>query len=346
MERKDSAMKMHAGLAILLCSAGGLPAEEPQSLPPFEPLPANVTRLTSFGERPDWSPDGKRIIFVEKTFGDVFEIEIATRALRPLTHHYFHEGYTRALHLSNGDVLLSGAAEFDAKNPWRSRNETAELWVLQRPFDRPPVPLETRCSEGPAVSRTRLRIAWTIDHGDAPDRMPEGASQMWTADIEYADGKPRLSNAKKVLDSRDVPFKVNLETQDFRPADEKELIFSGYGHQGTEVMGLDLETGKVTNYSNAPGQYDEPEGIFPDGKHTLVECDRHSKKGPGHVDIYQLALDGSGTVERLTFFNDRPGYKSSNPAVAPGGKTIAFQEARSSEPAGVGHGILLLDLER
>ena len=28
------------------------------------------------------------------------------------------------------------------------------------------------------------------------------------------------------------------------------------------------------NYSNAPRQYDEPEGIFPDGEHTLVECDR------------------------------------------------------------------------
>ena len=35
---------------------------------------------------------------------------------------------------------------------------------------------------------------------------------------------------------------------------------------------LDLVTHKVTNYSNAPGQYDEPEGIFPDGGHTLVEC--------------------------------------------------------------------------
>jgi hypothetical protein len=37
-------------------------------------------------------------------------------------------------------------------------------------------------------------------------------------------------------------------------------------------------TKKVTNDSNAPGQYDEPEGVFPDGKFTLVECDRHNRQ--------------------------------------------------------------------
>jgi hypothetical protein len=332
-----------AVVAVLAASSPAL-AGEPRAAPPFEPLPANVLRLTSFGERADWAADGKRLIFLEKTFGDVYEVEIGTRALRPLTHHYFHEGYTRALFLANGDVLLSGAPEFDARNPWRSRNETAELWVLQRPFDRPPVRLERRCSEGPAVSRSRLRIAWTMDHGDHPDRLPEGVSQMWLADVTYDGGAPRLANERLLLDSRKLPFRCNLETQDFRPPDEKELLFSAYGHQGTEVMGVEIETGKVTNYSNAPDQYDEPEGIFPDGKHILVECDKHSRKGSGHVDVYKLALDGSGRLERLTSFNDRPAYKASNPVVSQDGKAIAFQEARSHEPAGVGHGILILSL--
>lgn len=319
---------------------------------PMLPSPASrpddprITRLTYFGERPDWSADGKRLIFVEKTFGDVYEIEVETRVLRPLTHHYFHEGYTRALHLSNGDVLLSGAREFRASDPWPSRNSEAELWVLRRPFDQPPVALGTKCSEGPAVSRKALRIAWTVDHGDYPDEIPEGVSQIWIGDIVYAGGKPELQNRKKVLDSRDLPFHCSLETQDFRPPDERELIFSAYGYQGTEVMGVDIETGKVVNYSNAPDQYDEPEGIFPDGKHTLVECDRHSRKGAGFIDIYRLALDGSGALERLTYFNDRPPYKASNPVVSPDGKRIAFQEARTHEPAGVGHGILILELEK
>ena len=165
------------------------------------------------------------------------------------------------------------------------------------------------------------------------------------AEILYKDGKPKLAKKKKILDEKDLPFECGLETQNFRPPDERELIFSAYGYQGTEVMGLDIETGKVVNYSQAPNQYDEPEGIFPDGKYTLVECDKHNTEGSQYVDIYKLALDGSGKTERLVFFGDYPGYKASNPVVSDDGRYMAFQFARRGDPAGVGRGILIFDLE-
>lgn len=232
-------------LAIVL----GAPASDKS---PADELPAYISRLTFFGQRADWSHDGKKLLFLERTFGDAFEIEIDTKVIRPVSHHYFHEGYTRALYLSNGDILLSGARHFDAEDPWPSRRSEAELWVLSKDLDKPPVPLGTKCSEGPAVSRKRLTIAWTIDHEDYPDRLPEGVSQIWMGDIKYDNGVPRLVNVKLVLDNRDLPFKANLETQNFRPPDEKELTFSAYGYEGTEVMGIHLETGKITNYSNSP----------------------------------------------------------------------------------------------
>jgi Tol biopolymer transport system component len=301
---------------------------------PLDELPRYISQVTQFGERADWSHDGKRILFLEKTFGDVFEVELATGIMRPMTHHYFHEGYTRALYLSNGDILLSGARRFDANDPWPSRSEkNAELWILKKDLSGPPAPLGERCSEGPAVSRSRMRIAWT-----------QGGA-FYMADIVYKDGRPELTNKKKILDKKDLPFECDIETQNFRPPSEKELIFSAYGYQGTEVMGLNLETGKVTNYSLAPSQYDEPEGIFPDGKYTLVECDKHEPKGSQHIDIYKLALDGSGKTERLTRFGDYPGYKASNPVVSDDGRFIAFQFARRSDAAGVGRGILIFDLE-
>jgi Tol biopolymer transport system component len=178
-----------------------------------------------------------------------------------------------------------------------------------------------------------MRIAWT----------QRGAFYM--ARIVYENGKPRFASKKKILDGKDLPFECGLETQNFRPPDEGELIFSAYGYQGTEVMGLNIATGHVVNYSQAPNQYDEPEGIFPDGKFTLVECDRHNRKGPRYVDIYKLALDGSGKTERLTFFSDYPGYKASNPVVSDDGRFIAFQFARHGDPAGVGRGILIFDLK-
>jgi len=317
---------------------------------PADDLPPHITRLTYFGQRADWSHDGKRILFIEKTFGDVYEVEIGTRIIRAVTHHYYHEGYTRALYLPNGDILLSGAKTFDAENPWPSRGEKAELWILDKSLTKPPVRLGEKCSEGPAVSRKKMRIAWTVDHGDYPDKLPKGVSQIWMADIEYDKGRPKLVNRKLVLDSSTLPFKCGLETQNFRPPDEKEIIFSAYGYQGTEVMGIDLETKKVVNYSAAPEQYDEPEGIFPDGKWTLVECDRaarqRGKKGSQHIDIWKLRLDGSHYTERVTHFSDYPGYKASNPAVSDDGRYVAFQMAKLGDPAGVGRGIFIYGFEK
>lgn len=319
-------------LSLLTTCLGQLQSKEGKS--PLDELPAHIKQVTYFGERADWSHDGKKILFLEKTFGDVFEIELATGIIRPITHHYFHEGYTRALYLANGDILLSGARQFDANNPWPSRNEkNAELWVLKKDLSGPPTPLGEKCSEGPAVSRKNMRIAWT----------QQGAFYM--ADVIFENQMPKLANKKKILDKKDLPFKCDIETQNFRPPDEKELIFSAYNYQGTEVMGLDIKTGKVVNYSQAPNQYDEPEGIFPDGKYTLVECDKHLPKGTQQIDIYKLALDGSGETIRLTFFADYPGYKASNPVVSDDGRFIAFQVAKKGDMAGVGRGILMLDLQ-
>jgi hypothetical protein len=300
---------------------------------PLDELPPYIRQVTHFGERADWSHDGRRILFIEKTFGDVYEVELETGIIHPMTHHYYHEGYTRALYLSNGDILLSGARQFDARNPSASRDErNAELWVLKRDLSGPPTPLGEKCKEGPAVSRRRMRIAWTQNE------------VFYMADIIYENGIPKLANKRKIMNGQDLPFRCGIETQNFRPPNEKELIFTAYGYQGTEVMGLDIETGRVTNYSNAPNQYDEPEGIFPDGRYTTVECDRHNPKGIHYNDIYKLALDGSGRTERLTFFADYPSYKSTNPVVSDDGRYMAFQFARKGDAAGVGRGILVFDL--
>jgi Tol biopolymer transport system component len=313
---------------------------------PEDELPPHITRLTRFGERPDWSQDGKRLIFVEKTFGDVYEIELDTREPRLLTGQYPHAGYTRALYLANGDILLSGPEQFDPKNPGPSRAQCF-LSVLDKSGTKRPVPLGTKCSEGPAVSRKRLHIAWTHVAEQYPDELPKGVSQMFEGDIVYDEkGTPRLANQRLVLDSRDLPFKCTLETQNFRPPEEKELTFSAYNYQGTEVMGVDLATKRVTNYSNAPDQYDEPEGIFPDGQSTLVECDRQNHGGWQRVDLWKLRLDGTGQSERLTHFSDYPGYKASNPVVSDDGHYMAFQTARTTEAAGVGHGIFIYDFEK
>lgn len=308
---------------------------------PEDHLPSNIRRLTQFGERADFSHDGKKILFVEKTYGDVYEIELATGTLSLLTGHFYHGGFTRALYLANGDVLLSGCTSFDAANPHINRQVKAELWVLDKSFTKPPVRLGTKCSEGPAVSRKNMKIAWTVAHSQYPDSLKEGQYFFYLADLVYENGVPHLANKKVILDNLTTKFK-DIEVQNFVPPLEKSITFSAYGYQGTEVMLLNLETGAITNMSNADNQYDEPEGIFPDGKSTLVECNKET----GAVDIYKLALDGSGNIQRVTFFSDYEGYKSSNPVVSDDGRFIAFQMARSTDLAGVGYGLFLMELKR
>jgi hypothetical protein len=321
-------------------------ASEPQAgESPADHLPPHITQVTWFGERADWSHDGKKILFLSKTFGDAMEIDLATKRIRNLTSHYPHHGYTRALYLPNGDIILSGPESFDPKRIGEARVH-CWLYVLDKSGTKPAVALGTKCSEGPAVSRKRMHIAWTHVAAEYPDEMPAGSSRMQEADIVFEDGKPKLANQKLIIDSRDLPFRCTLETQNYRPPDEKELTFSAYGHQGTDVAGIDLVTKKVTNHSNSPGQYDEPEGIYPDGQFTLVECDKQNLKGSGNVDLWKLKLDGSGQYERLTHFSDYPGYKASNPVVSDDGKFIAFQMAKAQEAAGVGHGIFVYDIEK
>ena len=330
---------------IVLLTSMARGAEPTTQKSPTDELASHITQITSFGERADWSHDGRKILFLSKTFGDAMEYDLATRSIRNLTAHYPHHGYTRALYLSNGDILLSGPDTFDPHDI-RSARVQCFLYVLDKSLTKPAQPLGTKCSEGPAVSRRRMHIAWTNVAAQHPDEMPAGSSRMQEADVEIVDGTPKLANQKPILDSRDLPFKCTLETQNFRPPDETELTFSAYGHQGTDACGVDLVTKKVVNYSNAPDQYDEPEGIYPDGQYTLVECDKQNRQGSGHVDLWKLKLDGSGTYERLTFFSDYPGYKASNPVVSDDGKFIAFQMAKSTEAAGVGHGLFIYDIEK
>src|SRR5680860_659199 len=305
--------------------------------------PPYIERLNFFGERPDWSHDGKKILFVGRTFGDVYEIEVATGKIELITGHYYHGGYSRALYLSNGDILLLGPEDFPSDDWREARFKLTELWVLDKKLNSPPTRLGEYIWEGPAVSRTQLKIAWAQHHGNYPDQRRYW--QIWLADIDYSSGKPQIKDQRVILDNSKGEIKgAVLEPQNFRPGNEDELTVQS-NHGGTEVMLLDLKNGEIINLSKSPNSYDEPEGIYPDGEYTLVESDRHRKTG-SQIDLYKLKLDTSESWERITYFNEYGNYKAPNPVISDDGKFIAFQVPRLDEVAGVGYGIYILDIEK
>jgi Tol biopolymer transport system component len=151
-------------------------------------------------------------------------------------------------------------------------------------------------------------------------------------------------NEKEVLRAKGP--ECTLEAQDFRKNDT-ELIYTCYRSPFADVLGIDLATGKTTVYRKVDGEYNEVEGIFPDGEYTLVESSREqSEHNSNFIDIWKLKLEPNSTdYVRMTRWGDYPGYKASNPVVSPDGRTIAFQSARNTDEAGVGYGIFLLKVK-
>ncbi len=317
---------------------------------PLDRLPPEVTQLTDFGLRADWSPDGQRIVFLDALAGDVWVYQLGTKALRNLTAHFEHAGFSRVHHLSNGDLILCGPVERDraSDDPEEGRFDGV-LWVLRRPFDGVPVPLDEPCWEGIAAARHRLRIAWarsSIDYTswDIVLQALFGASELWIGELEYQQGTPALVNRRRVLERHDVARLSVLEAQDFRPPAEDELLFTAFNHRGGEVMGVHLETGEIRAYSQSPW-FDEADGVFPDGRSTLVTRELDRVLIPHDLDLWRLTLESDPQWERLTRFNRYQGYGVSNSAVSPDGRQLVFQLRRSDAPPGNGLGLMLLDLE-
>ena len=307
---------------------------------PVEKLPGHISSLTRFGQRAEWSLDGQYVYFVDSAGGDVWRVDIQTKRTQKITrpeYRPYGHGYFRVLCLADGDLLFTCGPE----------RYQLYMQVMGKDLSKPPVNIPgEQINEGPAVSRISDKIAWSPDH-----------KMIYTGRIGYRNGIPVILNKKLVIDNRNVVvngkrYEDILEPQDFRPPEETELIWSQYGKTSTgifssEIMGYNLLTGDIYNYSNAPDQYDEPEGIFPDGIHTLVECDRHHPEGTAFIDIYRFKLDTADPeYERLTFFSDVKGYRSSNPVVRDDGRMFVFQASLAGSAAGAGCGLYLFDLDQ
>ena len=320
-----------------------LPVEDKRkSGNPLDHLPKNIVVLTHFGERADFSPDNQSIAFMVKSFGDAMLIDLKTRNIRCLTCNVPAASFLRFMHLATGDFILIGPDHFENINISRSRDN--ELWFLSKQAGSKPVKFLQKMSEGAAVSKKNLKIAFSEVQSQAPD-LPSGASRLVVADVDLSGSTPMLKNKMIVYESKDR--NCVLEAQDFYDNDTR-LTFTCYEPNGlASVWGIDLKTKQAVNFSNAPGSYNETEGIFSDGLYTCVESDHQcdwlgGARGSGNIDIWKLKLDGTGKdFTRLTNFNDYQGFKASNPVISTDGKYMAFQSAKTTDPAGVGYGLLL-----
>lgn len=306
---------------------------------PLENLPENIEVLTHFGERADISPDNSRVAFMSKSFGDAMVIDVKKRNITCLTCNIPAAAFVRVMHFSSGDYLLIGPDQFENIQISKKNND---LWYLSKEPGSKPVKIGQKVSEGVAISKISMKIAFT----EMPAKEESRAfSKLTVADLDLSGGTPKLINRNTVLESMDKSCTV--EAQDFYDNDRKMTFFCYVPNGAFDVKGIDLSNKQVANFSVAPNAFNEPEGIFPDGRYTTVEMDRQCEwlgglRGSGNLDIWKLKLDGTGkNLVRLTHFNDYEGGKAANPVVSTNGEFMAFQAAKSTDPPGVGHGLLL-----
>jgi len=213
-------MKLLLALAVLLF--GVQPNASRKVGNPLDHLPPNIEILTHFGERADISPDNQRVAFMAKSFGDAMLIDLKTRFITCLTCNVPGAAFLRVMHLVTGDYILIGPDHFEDVRTSRTRDN--ELWFLSKQPGSKPVKMGQKMSEGAAISKKSLKIAFSQVSAQAPDLAP-GASRLIVADVDLSSGTPRLINQKTVFESKDQSCTV--EAQDFYD-DDKKMTFTCY----------------------------------------------------------------------------------------------------------------------
>lgn len=314
---------------------------------PLDHPPAFHEKLLDYGERPYWSPDGKKIAFIESNYGDVCEIDLKTRQVKNLTRDLGeHHSFLRVLYLPNGDYILIGPKEF--KDRYTSRRVESELWIMDKEAKEAPKPLGRRIFEGCGVSRIANRITYSMNGNHDPSIGGPEDFEVHVTEIVYDENGPRLGEDQ-------VIYRVNgfdPEPQDFRHNDTEVIMAEYYNHPAADkrdyfctVKGIRIANGKVKLYMLEPYVHDECEGIFPDEDYICLESSCDGGALSHTIDLWKLKLDGSMEKVRMTRMLWKKPWRATNSNVSPDGKWLAFMLNVCGSEAGYGMGLGLLNLE-
>ena len=218
MPRRRSVLAVLAlGWIALGGSAGTGTPGEPS---PLAGLPPWMRLLLPWGQRPEWDRDGA----APPLHGEGVRRRLPPRRRDGRCHAAHHALLPRRLRprpgAPNGDYLLTGTRDFEAKDPWKDRHRL-EMFVLDKSLAKP----------AGAPRRVVRRGAGCLAHADARlhGRAPGQREIVRGRHRLRGTARPSLAGqAARALVRRPAADASGSRPQDFRPPDEKELLFSSY----------------------------------------------------------------------------------------------------------------------
>lgn len=280
-------LKLSLGLALASAAPSAVSSSAARAAEaPVDYLKASfrLERILDWGERPDWSRDGKKLAFTKSDIeaGPAYEIDIATKRVRCLTCRWGANGdVTRIYYLPSGNFLIEGppslgtAQRSSDTKPHRDPR-TTELYWMAASLALPPQRLDA-----PAWGEIAIAAKPTADGGAIIGwGAQQGAnSRILTAELVETGDKAVLIDRRVVYShdaSKTVPGSATFaETYGFRRDGSSIMFWTVEAPTlNGEMYELNLKTGALKNLSNN-SVHDETH-FFPDERFGLEESNRAS----------------------------------------------------------------------
>jgi len=318
--------------------------------------PFRQERILDWGNRPNWSPDGRRIVFTKDDLvdGPAYEIDVKTKKVRCLTCKFGKTQFvTRIFYLPDNSFLIEAAPGMAGGSGGSGDAGRTELFWMPKSLGKP-VSLGTGAMGDIAIARTlnadkSVNVAWSRPRDKGLQlikaKLKNDGRTAQFSDIEllydYKIGQPGETSFPEAYEFIDGGRAVMFWTIEPRTMDSEmykvdvaskvvSKVYATSAHNETHLFPDERYGLEESNYASDPdGPYRGVSGLGKSGVEMVLQMKgvanakevaaANSDKG---FDIFVVTMDGKS---RRPLTNISPsGAQAHQSIVSPNGRQIAF----------------------